>query len=415
VVLRSTTTSESREAQRDRVAATADRPEPTASSWLDKGLILSSFSDGLASNPRALDWWMSALVGALWREEQGLTQAALEGSNLASPCNGPDPELLGRLEAADRVVEESKQPSPERRPLGEDWKDRLGKLCRTKKRDGSGSALELRVAYVPTAMYALRPGSTSSPGKQRQRNRADGQKRRNALLSALSGQLLEFFESGFASDDEDPRMVTVRTVTLDLDDASVKRPEERRFGGGDDAPETASDHRWAPESGKEAIRDWNPHLIYVQGGNTFWLHHCLEKGDWAKDIIDACCCSDSGEENSSSPPSFPAVYVGVSAGAILAGESMQTACWKAWDDPSVVPGKETYGDWTDSRGLGTAGRTSFFPHMTEEWRDLTERKTKELLRDGAAADTGRSDASVFCLRDDQAFAVDGRTQSIVEL
>mmetsp|Transcript_27808 Transcript_27808/g.65347 ORF Transcript_27808/g.65347 Transcript_27808/m.65347 type:complete len:228 (-) Transcript_27808:1792-2475(-) len=169
------------------------------------------------------------------------------------------------------------------------------------------------------------------------------------------------------------------------------------------------------QSGKEAIRDWNPHLIYVQGGNTFWLHHCLEKGDWAKDIIDACCCSDSGEENSSSPPSFPAVYVGVSAGAILAGESMQTACWKAWDDPSVVPGKETYGDWTDSRGLGTAGRTSFFPHMTEEWRDLTERKTKELLRDGAAADTGRSDASVFCLRDDQAFAVDGRTQSIVEL
>ena len=76
------------------------------------------------------------------------------------------------------------------------------------------------------------------------------------------------------------------------------------------------------QSGKEAIREWKPHLIYVQGGNTFWLHHCMEKGDWTKDLTDACCCySDDAS-------SFSAVYCGVSAGAILAGQSMQTACWK---------------------------------------------------------------------------------------
>ena len=33
-------------------------------------------------------------------------------------------------------------------------------------------------------------------------------------------------------------------------------------------------------------------------------------------------------------------YVGVSAGAILAGKSCDTAYWKGWDDPTVVPEEE---------------------------------------------------------------------------
>lgn len=91
------------------------------------------------------------------------------------------------------------------------------------------------------------------------------------------------------------------------------------------------------KSGKEAIREWEPHLIYIQGGNTFWLHHCMEKGDWTQDLIDACCCNSNDATNTdqdSSPlstsllPSFSAVYCGVSAGAILAGQFMQTASWK---------------------------------------------------------------------------------------
>mmetsp|Transcript_53223 Transcript_53223/g.57767 ORF Transcript_53223/g.57767 Transcript_53223/m.57767 type:complete len:140 (-) Transcript_53223:584-1003(-) len=91
------------------------------------------------------------------------------------------------------------------------------------------------------------------------------------------------------------------------------------------------------KSGKEAIREWEPHLIYVQGGNTFWLHHCMEKGDWTQDLIDACCCNsndatNTDQDSSPLPPSllspFSAVYCGVSAGAILAGQHLQTASWK---------------------------------------------------------------------------------------
>jgi len=177
------------------------------------------------------------------------------------------------------------------------------------------------------------------------------------------------------------------------------------------------------QTGKAAIRDWKPHLVYVQGGNTFWLYHCMEKGDWTQDLIDACFTkSDDGaspSSSSSSSTSFSSVYCGVSAGAILVGESMQTACWKEWDNPSVVPGRETYEDWTDIRGLDGAGRTSIFPHMTEEWQDLAERKTSELLLlftdEPSLVSSSSSSSSVRCLRDDQACVVDGRRQTVTEL
>ena len=41
-------------------------------------------------------------------------------------------------------------------------------------------------------MYALRPDSDNTPGKQRQRARADGKKRRTAIIN----QLQELFEDG---------------------------------------------------------------------------------------------------------------------------------------------------------------------------------------------------------------------------
>lgn len=117
---------------------------------------------------------------------------------------------------------------------------------------------------------------------------------------------------------------------------------------------------------------------------------------------------------------------------------MQTACWKEWDDPSVVPGKETYGDWTDVRGLDGAGRTSIFPHMTEEWEELAEHKTAQLLAscgnsdvdgkgdgnsnsnsDGSGSGNGDGasllSSSVRCVRDDQAYVVDGRRRTLTEL
>ena len=371
--------------------------------WLNKGLLLSSFTDGLKTNPPALDWLMNALVETLWSEEQETTQAALKESNLASPCNGPDPVLLGQLEDTDSAVEGMQQQS------SSDWKKQLAQLCETKRaRTGENQAIDLRVLYIPTAMYALRPGSTSTPGKQRGRNRADGKKRRNEILRMLEGQLQDFLDNSDANSKDS--LFTVRTVTMDFDDASVKQPEEVMIGN----EKLSTEGAWYPQAGKEAIREWKPHLIYVQGGNTFWLHHCMEKGDWEKDLMDAC--SYKSESNSNNDDiSFSAVYCGVSAGSILAGESMQTACWKEWDDPSVVPGKETYDDWKDTNGLDATGRISWFPHMTEEWLDMTERKTKELLDSTATSDEATLPSSIRLIRDDQAYVIDGRTKSAIEL
>ena len=70
------------------------------------------------------------------------------------------------------------------------------------------------------------------------------------------------------------------------------------------------------QDGKEAFQLWKPNLIYVQGGNTFWLYHCIEKGGWGPHIIKACTGDDA------------AVYCGTSAGAIIMGQSIATACWK---------------------------------------------------------------------------------------
>ena len=74
-----------------------------------------------------------------------------------------------------------------------------------------------------------------------------------------------------------------------------------------------------PKDGEEALTQWNPHLIFVPGGNTFWLKHCIDKSDCAQLIKDAC----SGVSNN-----CPSMYVGVSAGAIAAGKYVDIASWK---------------------------------------------------------------------------------------
>jgi peptidase E len=159
------------------------------------------------------------------------------------------------------------------------------------------------------------------------------------------------------------------------------------------------------QSGKEAIQSWRPHLIYVQGGNTFWLYHCMEKGDWREDLIEACCCR--GEQ----PTKPTAIYCGVSAGAILVGMSMQTACWKEWDDPSVVPGRETYEDWKDIGGLGLVGCTSFFPHMEDQWQSLIEERVENLPCLQQMKDYDEVPI-LCCLNEEQLCFVDGRTGMI---
>jgi peptidase E len=66
-----------------------------------------------------------------------------------------------------------------------------------------------------------------------------------------------------------------------------------------------------------ALTRWAPHIVYVEGGNTFWLQHCLEKGNWAPRIKAAC-----------TGPDATAIYIGKSAGMIIAGATVETATWK---------------------------------------------------------------------------------------
>lgn len=61
---------------------------------------------------------------------------------------------------------------------------------------------------------------------------------------------------------------------------------------------------------------------------------------------------------------------------------------------------ETYNDWKGIKGLDLVGGASFFPHMSDEWKELTDNKKQEL-------------GQVYCLRDEEVCLVDGRGVSIV--
>jgi len=88
------------------------------------------------------------------------------------------------------------------------------------------------------------------------------------------------------------------------------------------------------------------------------------------------------------------LYVGQSAGAIIAGSSIQTALWKGWDDPTAG-GSLADVEWTDAklRSLGLVPDRLFFPHFEPEWAETVDKRTAEL---GAAGDG----AEVVCLTDD---------------
>jgi hypothetical protein len=326
--------------------------------WVDRGIFVSSFTDGLKNNQQAHDFLQHSLIRALISEELRNAEASLTESALYSPCCGPGMDHLKALHDVD-----------------ERWAAVNAYISYDSVSNLTDSLLSLlppstprhvRFVYIPTAMYALRPDSTNTPGKQRQRARADGKQRRNEIVSLLQSIL-----NGYN--------VEVLVVTLDLDDGSIKQPEGSKNA------------TLFPKHGKEALETWHPHIIYVDGGNTFWLYHCMEKGGWS-DLLVQACCTQGGT-----------VYVGSSAGAIHAGSTMETACWKGWDDPRVVPGHETYAHWRGVSGLSWVGNMAFFPHMNETlWRDLVATKKDEW--------NGTAHHEVCCLHDSQVCCVNGATQ-----
>ena len=381
---------EARSSSSAATAACATPPPPTTT--MREGFLFSSFSDGLAKNAAARSQLQRGLVRVLLRDWQQAAETALSRSVRASPCNGPNIEALGRLEGVDRALDELEQleHSPSEQQSTGDSAGRPGITT------AAAAVPELRLLYIPTALYALRPESSSTPGKQRQRARADGKQRRDALVRLLHEELLPI------------QHLPIAAVTLDLDDGSVKQPVRSSSSISQKDEHSAShqqqqQQRPFPTTGREALQEWNPHVVYVQGGNTFWLYHCLHKDNNWRDALQTLVQRED------------TLYCGASAGAILAGASLETACWKGWDDPRVVPGRETYGDWKNVPGLdwcGGGGR-AFFPHYEpDEWGETVRVQGAELVqrrhRDKSSG-VAVAVEEVVSLRDDQVWHLDGAT------
>ena len=128
--------------------------------------------------------------------------------------------------------------------------------------------------------------------------------------------------------------------------------------------------------------------IWVAGGNTFYLWHWMKRSGVDK-LIQRRVREDG------------VVYVGQSAGAIVAGESIETAFWKGWDDPGAAPDE----DWSDEhnlKGMGLARQTVLFPHYSDEWQTLVEEKQQRagLVSATGTASDGSHQSRLVCLTDD---------------
>lgn len=266
--------------------------------WAKYALLLSSFSEGVEESLQAQEFLKSSIAKVMLSQYINEKEEAVKKSVEFSPCAGPDIELLNSLEDADKLASSSSSvPSSDA--------DKILKEL-SEKNDSEASPLSLRFLYIPTAMYALRSDSNNTPGKQRQRARADGKKRRTLIIKQLS----DLFSSGTSTSGNGG--IEISAVTLDLDDGSIKQPYSSNTE--DNSPDQRN---FPPKDGKEAFVEWKPHLIYVEGGNTFWLQHCIEKGNWSQYFMDSC----TGDNAS-------AVYCGKSAGAIVGGKLVETATFK---------------------------------------------------------------------------------------
>lgn len=334
-----------------------DHGGPTC--WMHCGLLFSSSSTGLEASIPSQSFLRRGLVRSLLIEARSTVETSVAASVVVSPCNGPDMRAIAGMEQLDAAIEEignSDEPSIE-------WETKEGveeKLSSWRLAGTPPLCDKLRVVYIPTALYALRRDSTNTPGKQRQRARADGKQRRNRLVEFLQKEIVD---------------IPIAIVTLDLYDGSMKQCSGCRE---DDLPKT----------GYELLDKWQPHMVYVEGGNTFWLHYCMEEGGWRRLL----------RQYVTQPGS---VYCGKSAGAILAGTNINTAYWKGWDDPLVTPTGEREQESSPLIGLDCLGQSkSVFPHMDECWQELVAQKQKTI------------DHPVQLLTDHDVLLVDGEKKSL---
>ena len=134
-------------------------------------------------------------------------------------------------------------------------------------------------------------------------------------------------------------------------------------------------------------------VIYAEMGNTYNLCYHLWNSGGAELIKKLM---DSG-----------AIYVGASAGSIMAGRTCQMALWKDWDDQSCEGTVSV--DWSDkevAKGLNLAGGRSIFPHANGQYADAKWQQAQ-------AQRHGHTDHEVVALQDGHGIVIEGDAVKIL--
>lgn len=150
--------------------------------WAKHALLISSFTDGIVASPDAGAFLKYCVANVLLLEQVRRAETSVRDSVIASPCNGPNIEAFNSLEVLDQIKEKE---SDKGNNYDETADQILQSLMIEQQKGKSHSINTIRLLYIPTAAYALNPHSSNTPGKQRQRARADGKKRRNQVVQHL--------------------------------------------------------------------------------------------------------------------------------------------------------------------------------------------------------------------------------------
>lgn len=185
----------------------------TAQGVATNALLFSSWTDGVAANKDAAAFLKYSILRKMLNDKSTVHEDEVKSSAEFSPCNGPDINALNNLEVADELIIKGNNLLDDDGIICDEgafisWSGEVLSYLLSQTHD----VLDLKFLYIPTAMYALNPQSSNTPGKQRQRARADGKKRRD--------QVAKFLEGLF---NYNSPVINVCCITLDLDDGSLKQ------------------------------------------------------------------------------------------------------------------------------------------------------------------------------------------------
>lgn len=111
--------------------------------------------------------------------------------------------------------------------------------------------------------------------------------------------------------------------------------------------------------------------VYVEMGNTYFVTYQARRSGFAE--IATKLADERGM-----------LFSGASAGAILAGKTIEVCFWKGWDDPGYGTKWDLKGTEWGYSGLNLlAGGASIFPHYSPQWaskvREMKPRHKEEVV------------------------------------